>query len=84
MSNLYLLFLLILLSRAVQPGSSDSARHASETGSVCVSPTSPVGCAGMNMPLHQISVIPRDVTSSRVSGSGKSKDKQVGPKIMVF
>ncbi|XP_024285178.1 E3 ubiquitin-protein ligase MARCHF8 isoform X3 [Oncorhynchus tshawytscha] len=29
----------------------------------------------MNMPLHQISVIPRDVTSSRVSGSGKSKDK---------
>uniref|UniRef100_A0A674B1E0 RING-type E3 ubiquitin transferase n=1 Tax=Salmo trutta TaxID=8032 RepID=A0A674B1E0_SALTR len=31
----------------------------------------------MNMPLHQISVIPRDVTSSRVSGSGKSKDKQL-------
>ncbi|XP_033469335.1 E3 ubiquitin-protein ligase MARCHF8 isoform X2 [Epinephelus lanceolatus] len=29
----------------------------------------------MNMPLHQISVIPRDVTSSRVSGSGKVKDK---------
>ncbi|KAM9726741.1 E3 ubiquitin-protein ligase MARCHF8 isoform 6-T9 [Menidia menidia] len=29
----------------------------------------------MNMPLHQISVIPRDVTSSRVSGSGKAKDK---------
>ncbi|XP_064790029.1 E3 ubiquitin-protein ligase MARCHF8-like isoform X7 [Oncorhynchus masou masou] len=29
----------------------------------------------MNMPLHQISVIPRDVTSSRVSGSGKTKDK---------
>ncbi|XP_070981964.1 E3 ubiquitin-protein ligase MARCHF8-like isoform X3 [Oncorhynchus clarkii lewisi] len=29
----------------------------------------------MNMPLHQISVIPRDVTSSRVSSSGKSKDK---------
>nr|XP_020457196.1 E3 ubiquitin-protein ligase MARCH8 isoform X2 [Monopterus albus] len=29
----------------------------------------------MNMPLHQISVIPRDVTSSRVSGSCKSKDK---------
>ncbi|XP_044071349.1 E3 ubiquitin-protein ligase MARCH8 isoform X1 [Siniperca chuatsi] len=29
----------------------------------------------MNMPLHQISVIPRDVTSSRVLGSGKSKDK---------
>ncbi|XP_031697136.1 E3 ubiquitin-protein ligase MARCHF8 isoform X1 [Anarrhichthys ocellatus] len=29
----------------------------------------------MNMPLHQISVIPRDVTSSRVSGSGKNKDK---------
>ncbi|XP_071382717.1 E3 ubiquitin-protein ligase MARCHF8 isoform X2 [Centroberyx affinis] len=28
----------------------------------------------MNMPLHQISVIPRDVTSSRVSG-GKAKDK---------
>lgn len=28
------------------------------------------------MPLHQISVIPRDVTSSRVSGSGKSKDKE--------
>ncbi|XP_037552487.1 E3 ubiquitin-protein ligase MARCH8 [Nematolebias whitei] len=28
----------------------------------------------MNMPLH-ISVIPRDVTSSRVSGSGKTKDK---------
>lgn len=27
------------------------------------------------MPLHQISVIPRDVTSSRVSGSGKAKDK---------
>lgn len=34
-----------------------------------------VGSAGMNMPLHQISVIPRDVTSSRVSGSGKAKDK---------
>lgn len=34
-----------------------------------------VGSAGMNMPLHQISVIPRDVTSSRVSGSGKVKDK---------
>ncbi|XP_028844941.1 E3 ubiquitin-protein ligase MARCHF8 isoform X6 [Denticeps clupeoides] len=31
--------------------------------------------AGMNMPLHQISVIPRDVNSSRVSGSGKAKDK---------
>ncbi|KAF3708222.1 hypothetical protein EXN66_Car001396 [Channa argus] len=30
----------------------------------------------MNMPLHQISVIPRDVPSSRVSGSGKAKDKQ--------
>ncbi|CAL8298685.1 unnamed protein product [Merluccius merluccius] len=29
----------------------------------------------MNMPLHQISVIPRDVTSSRVCGSGKAKDK---------
>ncbi|XP_029925754.1 E3 ubiquitin-protein ligase MARCHF8 isoform X2 [Myripristis murdjan] len=29
----------------------------------------------MNMPLHQISVIPRDVTTSRVSGSGKAKDK---------
>uniref|UniRef100_A0A1A7XKF3 RING-type E3 ubiquitin transferase n=1 Tax=Iconisemion striatum TaxID=60296 RepID=A0A1A7XKF3_9TELE len=29
----------------------------------------------MNMPLHQISVIPRDVTSSRVSGGGKTKDK---------
>ncbi|XP_063348351.1 E3 ubiquitin-protein ligase MARCH8 isoform X1 [Pelmatolapia mariae] len=29
----------------------------------------------MNMPLHQMSVIPRDVTSSRVSGSGKAKDK---------
>ncbi|XP_034407411.1 E3 ubiquitin-protein ligase MARCH8 isoform X1 [Cyclopterus lumpus] len=29
----------------------------------------------MNMPLHQISVIPRDVTSSRVSSSGKTKDK---------
>ncbi|KAL7877673.1 hypothetical protein SRHO_G00043160 [Serrasalmus rhombeus] len=30
----------------------------------------------MNMPLHQISVIPRDVTSSRGSGSsGKAKDK---------
>ncbi|XP_030627858.1 E3 ubiquitin-protein ligase MARCHF8 isoform X2 [Chanos chanos] len=29
----------------------------------------------MNMPLHQISVIPRDVTSSRVSGSGKAKEK---------
>lgn len=28
------------------------------------------------MPLHQISVIPRDVTSSRVSGSGKAKDKE--------
>lgn len=27
------------------------------------------------MPLHQMSVIPRDVTSSRVSGSGKAKDK---------
>lgn len=34
-----------------------------------------VGSVGMNMPLHQISVIPRDVTSSRVSGSGKAKDK---------
>ncbi|XP_037127192.1 E3 ubiquitin-protein ligase MARCH8 isoform X2 [Syngnathus acus] len=35
----------------------------------------------MNMPLHQISVIPRDVTSSRLSGGGgagkaKDKDKQ--------
>ncbi|XP_056616245.1 E3 ubiquitin-protein ligase MARCH8 isoform X2 [Triplophysa dalaica] len=29
----------------------------------------------MNMPLHQISVIPRDVTSSRVSNSGKAKEK---------
>ncbi|XP_061083610.1 E3 ubiquitin-protein ligase MARCH8 isoform X1 [Conger conger] len=29
----------------------------------------------MNMPLHQISVIPRDVTSSRVSASGKAKEK---------
>nr|XP_054606089.1 E3 ubiquitin-protein ligase MARCH8 isoform X2 [Nothobranchius furzeri] len=29
----------------------------------------------MNMPLHQISVIPRDVTLSRVSGGGKTKDK---------
>ncbi|XP_041921044.1 E3 ubiquitin-protein ligase MARCH8 isoform X2 [Alosa sapidissima] len=29
----------------------------------------------MTMPLHQISVIPRDVPSSRVSGSGKAKDK---------
>ncbi|AWP13990.1 putative E3 ubiquitin-protein ligase MARCH8 [Scophthalmus maximus] len=29
----------------------------------------------MTMPLHQISVIPRDVTSSRVSGCGKAKDK---------
>ncbi|CAF98700.1 unnamed protein product, partial [Tetraodon nigroviridis] len=29
----------------------------------------------MNMPLHQISVIPRDVTSSRVCGNGKAKDK---------
>ncbi|ROK15785.1 hypothetical protein DPX16_10089 [Anabarilius grahami] len=27
------------------------------------------------MPLHQISVIPRDVTSSRVSSSGKAKEK---------
>lgn len=41
---------------------------------VCV--WAPLVCsAGMNMPLHQISVIPRDVTSSRVSGSGKAKDK---------
>ncbi|XP_051504152.1 E3 ubiquitin-protein ligase MARCHF8-like [Myxocyprinus asiaticus] len=29
----------------------------------------------MNMPLHQISVIPRDVTSSRVSSSGRTKEK---------
>ncbi|XP_051507278.1 E3 ubiquitin-protein ligase MARCH8 [Myxocyprinus asiaticus] len=29
----------------------------------------------MNMPLHQISVIPRDVTSSRVYSSGKPKEK---------
>ncbi|XP_073775934.1 E3 ubiquitin-protein ligase MARCHF8 isoform X11 [Danio rerio] len=29
----------------------------------------------MNMPLHQISVIPRDVTSSRVCSSGKAKEK---------
>ncbi|XP_065153249.1 E3 ubiquitin-protein ligase MARCHF8 isoform X1 [Paramisgurnus dabryanus] len=29
----------------------------------------------MNMPLHQISVIPRDVTSSRLSSSGKAKEK---------
>nr|XP_055025684.1 E3 ubiquitin-protein ligase MARCH8 isoform X2 [Misgurnus anguillicaudatus] len=29
----------------------------------------------MNMPLHQISVIPRDVTSSRLSNSGKAKEK---------
>lgn len=44
------------------------------TGSACVSvPALP--SAGMNMPLHQISVIPRDVTSSRVSGGGKAKDK---------
>ncbi|KAJ3610412.1 hypothetical protein NHX12_022504 [Muraenolepis orangiensis] len=35
----------------------------------------------MNMPLHQISVIPRDVTSSRVSGGGKAKDKQVGSEL---
>lgn len=41
---------------------------------VCVWATL-AGSAGMNMPLHQISVIPRDVTSSRVSGSGKAKDK---------
>lgn len=41
---------------------------------VCVW-TFPVCSAGMNMPLHQISVIPRDVTSSRVSSSGKAKDK---------
>ena len=45
-----------------------------------------VSSAGMNMPLHQISVIPRDVTSSRVSGSGKAKDKdkQVGLDVCVF
>lgn len=42
---------------------------------VCVWTPPPVGSAGMNMPLHQMSVIPRDVTSSRVSGSGKAKDK---------
>lgn len=41
----------------------------------CVWASPPVGSAGMNMPLHQMSVIPRDVTSSRVSGSGKAKDK---------
>uniref|UniRef100_A0A8C6S3V1 RING-type E3 ubiquitin transferase n=1 Tax=Neogobius melanostomus TaxID=47308 RepID=A0A8C6S3V1_9GOBI len=29
----------------------------------------------MNMPLHQISVIPRDVSSSRITGNGKTKDK---------
>ncbi|XP_008277991.1 E3 ubiquitin-protein ligase MARCHF8 [Stegastes partitus] len=29
----------------------------------------------MNMPLHQISVIPRDVNQSRMPGSGKAKDK---------
>lgn len=29
----------------------------------------------MSMPLHQISVIPRDVTSSRVSACGKPKEK---------
>ncbi|XP_018585701.1 E3 ubiquitin-protein ligase MARCHF8 isoform X3 [Scleropages formosus] len=29
----------------------------------------------MNMPLHQVSVIPRDVTSSRLSGSGKTKER---------
>lgn len=45
---------------------------------VCVwgpPPRSTVVSAGMNMPLHQISVIPRDVTSSRVCGNGKAKDK---------
>lgn len=41
----------------------------------CVCECPPVGSAGMNMPLHQISVIPRDVTSSRVCGNGKAKDK---------
>ncbi|XP_072292661.1 E3 ubiquitin-protein ligase MARCHF8 isoform X2 [Eucyclogobius newberryi] len=29
----------------------------------------------MNMPLHQISVIPREVSMSRVTGNGKNKDK---------
>ncbi|XP_020784977.1 E3 ubiquitin-protein ligase MARCH8 isoform X1 [Boleophthalmus pectinirostris] len=29
----------------------------------------------MNMPLHQISVIPREVSMSRVTGSSKAKDK---------
>ncbi|XP_048863798.1 E3 ubiquitin-protein ligase MARCH8 isoform X1 [Brienomyrus brachyistius] len=34
----------------------------------------------MNMPLHHVSVIPRDVTSSRLSGSSKTKerDRQAG------
>lgn len=41
----------------------------------CVCECPPVSPAGMNMPLHQISVIPRDVTSSRVCGNGKAKDK---------
>ncbi|CDQ88010.1 unnamed protein product [Oncorhynchus mykiss] len=59
----------VLASHACCRGSS------SKTGSVCVSTPSPVVSAGMNMPLHQISVIPRDVPSSRVSSSGKAKDK---------
>lgn len=41
----------------------------------CVCEYPPGGSAGMTMPLHQISVIPRDVTSSRVCGNGKAKDK---------
>lgn len=91
--TLSLLFPLIFLSRAVQATVGvvfwpvmPVAVAAAARQEVCVwvSTPSPVVSAGMNMPLHQISVIPRDVTSSRVSGSGKSKDKQVGPKIMVF
>ncbi|KAJ8013804.1 hypothetical protein DPEC_G00033590 [Dallia pectoralis] len=72
---------LLAMCRAVHAGSSGSVHHAcfrgssSETGVVCLSASSSVDSAGMNMQLHQISVIPRDVTSSRVSGSGKAKDK---------
>lgn len=38
-----------------------------------------VGSAGMNMPLHQISVIPRDI-----NGKAKDKDKQVCEELWWF
>lgn len=62
-----------LQGKVSQLGPSCPSPRPSDRKCVCECP--PVGSAGMNMPLHQISVIPRDVTSSRVCGNGKAKDK---------